>query len=82
MINNRYFIVNIPNANMSQIYALAVQDSLTIAKSNDGKKGIIKLFIGDEANHGILQNSIEYNHAEIIIEKQKPEWQPEKMPGL
>ena len=74
---NRYFIANIPNPNMSQIYDLVVGEESTQRFSLDGTKVVVKLPVGDDSNHGVLQNATEYTHAEILVEMQKPEWQDE-----
>lgn len=65
MAANRYFIVNIPNPNMEQIYNIAVQGASTIRKNLAGDKGIVKLYCDDTDNHGILNGYTEYTHAEI-----------------
>lgn len=77
MLRNRYFIVNIPNPNMSQIYDLVVGTESTQRFSLDGTKVVVKLPLGDETNYGILQNATEYTHSEILIEMAKPEWSQE-----
>lgn len=77
MLRNRYFIVNIPNTNMSQIFDLVVGAESTQRFSLDGKKGVVKLYLGDETSHGILQNATEYTHSEILIEMETEEWKQE-----
>ena len=71
---NRYFIANIPNPNMSQVYDLVVGEESTQRFSLDGTQVVIKLPLGDDNNHGVLSNATEYTHAEILIEMNKPEW--------
>ena len=76
-MENRYFIVNIPNPNMSQIYDLVVGSESTQRFSLDGKKVVIKLYLGDTKNYGVLQNATEYTHEGILMEMDKPEWKQE-----
>ena len=73
-IKNRYFIIDLPNPNMLQIYDIVVGDTTTQRTSLDGTKIMVKLPEGDDTNYGILQNATEYTHEEIIIELAKPEW--------
>ena len=73
-MNNRWFIDNLPNPNMSQIYDIVVGTSTSQVVSLDGKKIMVKLPEGDTNNYGILQNATEYTYEEIKIEKAKPEW--------
>ena len=77
MLRNRYFIVNIPNPNMSQIYDLVVGVESTKRFSLDGKKVVVKLYLGDETNYGVLQNATEYTHDEILVEMATLEWSKE-----
>jgi hypothetical protein len=71
---NRYFILTVPNENMTQIYDLIIGDESTQRYSLDGSKIVIKLPVGDNENHGILQNAIEYTHEQIRLEMAGPEW--------
>lgn len=77
MLENRYFIVNIPNPRMSQIYDLAVGVESKQRFSLDGKKVMIKLYLGDTKDYGVLQNATEYTHEEILIVMATPEWYKE-----
>ena len=74
MADNRYFIVNLPNSNMSQIYDLVDGGNVGKRKSIDETKMVVKLPLGDDQQHGVLQNATEFTHAEILIELAKPEW--------
>jgi len=71
---NRYFIANVHNPNMSQIYDICVGKESTQRFSLDGTKVVVKLPLGDTNNYGVLTTAIEYTHAEILIEMAKAEW--------
>lgn len=62
MKENRYFLVNIPNPNMQQIYNLVIESEID-AIYNDKTKGFVKLPIGDTNNYGVLQNAVECTYA-------------------
>ena len=73
-MENRYFIANVPNPNMSQIYDIVIGTEASQRFSLDGKKVVVKLPLGDNTNYGVLQNATEYTHENILIEMEKPEW--------
>lgn len=76
MADNRYFIVDVPNPNMSQIYDIVVGTEVTQRFSLDGSKAIVKLPVGDTNNYGVLATATEYTHAEILTEIQgNPVWE-------
>lgn len=70
----RYFIVNVTNPNMAQIFDICIGVESTKRFSLDGNKVMVKLPEGDTQDYGILQNAIEYTHEEITIELAKPKW--------
>ena len=76
---NRYFITNLPNPNMSQIYDLVLGEESTQRQSLDGTKVVVKLPLGDTNNYGILQNATEYTHDEIKVIMQTNEWQEDEI---
>lgn len=69
MADNRYFEVNIPNANMTKIYGIVLNGEAGIVMSLDGTKAMFKLPLGDTANHGILNNATELTNAEASAKK-------------
>ena len=74
MIGNRYFILPLPNVH-SSLWGIVVEDENNVCKNLLGTKMVVKLPLGDEASHPILNGKQEYTHAEIIVELSKPEWQ-------
>jgi hypothetical protein len=74
MIKNRYFILSLPNVNMSRIYGFVIGAEGDHRISLNGTKIVVKLPEGDSVNHGLLQNATEYTHTEISLEMNKPEW--------
>ena len=73
-MENRYFIANVPNPNMSQIYDIVIGTEASQRFSLDGKKVVVKLSLGDTNTYGVLQNATEYTYEEILIKMQEPEW--------
>jgi hypothetical protein len=58
----RYFEINVPNPNMTQIYDIVLGDEAQQVSSNDGTKMIVKLPEGDTENHGVLTAATELTH--------------------
>lgn len=79
LIENRYFVVNVPNPNMTQVYEIIVGEAETQRTSLDGTKMIVKLPLGDDSNHAVLNAATEYDHAGILqyIKDNLSEWQEE-----
>lgn len=75
---NRYFIVNVTNPNISQIYGLVVEDEYSQSFNNDNTKVIVKLPLKDLENHTCLDGITEYTNSEILTEMQNPEWQKDE----
>jgi hypothetical protein len=71
---NRYFIANVPNPNMSQIYDICIGGNVSKRFSLDGSKVVVKLPLGDENDYGVLQNATEYTHEEILEVLNGNEW--------
>ena len=74
---NRYFIIEKSNPNYNTIIDCIVGSEETQRESVDGSKVVVKLPLSDVENHECLDGITEYNHSEIIVEINKPEWQNE-----
>ena len=55
-MDNRYFIGNLPNSEMSQVYKVIVGLIETQVKIDKGKKIVVKLPKGDDTHHGCLNS--------------------------
>jgi len=75
-MNNRYYILPYPNIN-SKIWDIIVESPETLRTNLQGNFCVVKLYIGDERQHGILNGFTEYTHTEILAEMATPEWQQE-----
>lgn len=73
MINNKYFIIELPSPALSAILSHCVESSNTVRKNNTGTKAVVKLPVGANVPN-ILKSKTEYNHAEILTELNEPEW--------
>lgn len=73
MIKNRYFILPNPNPH-SSLWDIVVEREDTIRTNLLGNKMVVKLYVGDTANHPILNGITEYTHSEILTELNSPEW--------
>ena len=71
---NRYFIVSLLDINLQELESIIVSSIDTQRKNNDSSKMLVKLPFGDESNHQILSDSLEYTHEQILIELLKDEW--------
>jgi len=75
MADNRYFIIAIPNDDIIEICGLCVgSDEGDIRPSNDGTKGLVKLYEGDTVNHAVLASATEFTHGATRTEMEKPAW--------
>ena len=75
-MNNRYYILPYPNVN-SAIWDIIVETPETLRTNLQGNFCVVKLYIGDETQHPILNGFTEYTHEEILVEMTTPEWQEE-----
>lgn len=75
-MNNRYYILPYPNVN-SAIWDIVVQTPETLRTNLQGNKCVVKLYVGDEQQHQMLNGFTEYTHSEILAEMAKPEWTEE-----
>jgi hypothetical protein len=75
---SRYFIFPLPNSH-SKLWDIVVQDENTVRKNLLETKMIVKLYMGDEENHPMLNGIQEYTHTEILqyLEDNSNEWQEE-----
>lgn len=70
---NRYYILPLPN-NHSSLWDIVVEDETTVRKNNLQTKMVVKLPIGDNEQHPILNGIKEYTHEDILVEMAKAEW--------
>lgn len=75
-MNNRYYILPYPNVN-SAIWDIVVESPATLRTNLQGNKCVVKLFMGDDRQHQMLNGFTEYTHSEILVEMAKPEWAEE-----
>ena len=75
-MNNRYFILPYPNV-QSAIWDIVVEEPATLRTNVQGNFCVVKLYMGDETDHPLLNGFTEYTHAEILVEMAKPEWTEE-----
>ncbi len=66
-MENKYYEIIVPNINMVQIYGIIIGDEADQTTSVDETKMIVKLPLGDTANHGILNSATELTHEEAVI---------------
>ena len=76
MITNRYFILPYPNAN-AELWDIVVSNAQTVRANNLGNKCVVKLYVGDTQDHQLLNGFKEYDHAGILVELEKAEWNSE-----
>lgn len=73
-IQNRFFIGVLPHSEMAKIHDVIVggiDDQRPLSTKN---KIVVKLPIGDTADHPCLNSFTEYNHEGVLIELEKDEW--------
>lgn len=75
-MNNRYYILPYPNVN-SAIWDIVVESPATLRTNLQGNKCVVKLFMGDDRQHQMLNGFTEYTRSEILVEMAKPEWTEE-----
>lgn len=75
-MNNRYFILPYPNVH-SAVWDIVVESPATLRTNNIGNFCVVKLYVGDQTDHPILNGFPEYDHAGILVEMAKPEWTEE-----
>lgn len=75
-MNNRYFILPYPNV-QSAVWDIVVEEPTTLRTNLQGSFCVVKLYMGDETDHPILNGFTEHTHAEILVEMTKPEWTEE-----
>lgn len=75
-MNNRYYILPYPNV-QSAIWDIVVEEPATLRTNLQGNKCVVKLYIGDENDHQMLNGFTEYTHEEVLVEMAKPEWTEE-----
>lgn len=77
--NKRYFILPYPNIH-SSIWDVIVETPETLRTNLQGNFCIIKLYVGDNADHPILNGFPEYTHEEILAEiNGNPEWENDEI---
>lgn len=75
---NRYFILPYPNVN-SAIWDIVVESPSTLRTNLQGNKCIVKLYLGDEMQHGILNGAEELTHSEAVERMRTIEWEKEEI---
>jgi len=73
MIQNKYFIISLPEPALNAILTHIVGTAESQRKSLDGKRTVVKLPVGASIP-AVLQNKTAYNHDQILLEMAKPEW--------
>lgn len=73
---NRYYILPLPNEH-SALWSIVVEKKETVRKNLLGNKMIVKLYSGDDRQHGILNGFTEYTHEGILtyLAEHSAEWQ-------
>ena len=75
MIQNKYYILSLPEPALNNILKDCVGSIETQRKSLDGKKCVMKTSENVSMKPKSLNNFQAYTHEEILIELAKPEWQ-------
>lgn len=75
MITNRYFVLPFPNVH-SAIWDIVVESPETLRTNLIGNKCIVKLPVGDNNTHSMLNGFPEYDHNGILtyLENNHSEW--------
>ena len=60
---------------MVQVYDIIVQKTLDSNTSLDGKNAVIKTYLGDTRNHGILNSATKLTRAEAVLLKRSAAYQ-------
>lgn len=76
-MHNRYFIINADDPNIFQIEEVIVGNITTQRYSIDKTQIVVKLHEGDHSDYPFLSDYQEYNHEQILIQMNTPEWSPE-----
>jgi len=77
---NKYYIVDVNDPNLPQIYDVIVGKPSKQRPNNPGStatKLAVKLHKGDHNNYPFLDGIQKYNHAGIRVAMNTPEWQKE-----
>ena len=77
MAHNRYYIVQADDPNLSDIEAVIVGLPSTQRHSVDGTQIVVKLHEEDHSDYSFLADYQEYNHEQILISMNTPDWTPE-----
>lgn len=74
-MENRYYILPYPNIN-SAIWDIVVESPATLRTNLIGNKCVVKLYMGDERQHNILNGFTEYDHQGILtyLAENSAEW--------
>ena len=72
-ITNRYFILPHPNQN-SKLWDITVGKENITRKNIAVNKIVVKLKVGDNKQHALLNGMPEYTHAQILVEMKKATW--------
>ena len=74
MKQNRYYIVNSNDPNLSDIIAVSVGDLETQRHSINRDMLVIKLHKGDANQYVFLEQYSEYDHDSILVSLNNSEW--------
>ncbi len=66
MIQNKYFIINLPEPGLNAILEHTIENINTLRSNNDKTKHIVKLPVGSTIPNS-LQNKTSYNHDKYIV---------------
>lgn len=75
MIQNKYYILSLPEPAINNIFKDCVGSIETQRKSVNGNKYVVKTPENTSIKPQSLNNFQAYTHEEILIELAKPEWQ-------
>ena len=74
MIQNKYFLILLPESALDAIFQHCIEKNLEMCRRNNDKtKTVVKLLVGANIP-AVLQGKTVYNHTEILQELSKPEW--------
>lgn len=74
---NKYFIVNVSDVNIDEIFNCSVEDLSTARVSNDGLLYVVKLPLGTTIIPSCFDSYTEYTHEQILVELQGANWNQE-----
>lgn len=74
-IDNRFFIINADDHNITDIISVIVGDIETQRYNNDLTYLVVKLHKGDASDYPFMSQYDEYDHVQILEELNNSEWQ-------